>query len=44
MISIDFSWPYSFVNVCEALGFERMADRVFPDGFVLLGYEKRLDA
>jgi hypothetical protein len=28
----------------EALGFERMDDRVFPDGFVLLGYEKRLDA
>jgi ribosomal protein S18 acetylase RimI-like enzyme len=28
----------------EALGFERMEDRVFPDGFVLLGYEKRLDA
>jgi ribosomal protein S18 acetylase RimI-like enzyme len=27
----------------EALGFERMDDRVFPDGFVLLGYEKRLD-
>jgi ribosomal protein S18 acetylase RimI-like enzyme len=28
----------------EALGFDRMDDRVFPDGFVLLGYEKRLDA
>jgi ribosomal protein S18 acetylase RimI-like enzyme len=28
----------------ESLGFERMEDRVFPDGFVLLGYEKRLDA
>jgi ribosomal protein S18 acetylase RimI-like enzyme len=28
----------------EALGFERMDDRVFPDGFVLLGYEKHLDA
>jgi hypothetical protein len=26
----------------EALGFERMEDRVFPDGFVLLGYQKRL--
>lgn len=28
----------------EALGFERMQDRLFPDGFVLLGYEKRLDS
>jgi ribosomal protein S18 acetylase RimI-like enzyme len=28
----------------EALGFERMEDRVFPDGFVLLGYQKRLGA
>jgi ribosomal protein S18 acetylase RimI-like enzyme len=28
----------------EALGFERVDDRVFPDGFVLLGYEKRLEA
>ena len=27
----------------EGLGFERTEDRVFPDGFVLLGYEKRLD-
>src|SRR6266496_1420729 len=27
----------------EALGFERMEDRVFPDGFVLLGYQKPLD-
>jgi ribosomal protein S18 acetylase RimI-like enzyme len=26
----------------EAFGFERMEDRVFPDGFVLLGYQKRL--
>ena len=25
-----------------SLGFERTPDRVFPDGFVLLGYEKRL--
>jgi ribosomal protein S18 acetylase RimI-like enzyme len=31
-------------SMYEALGFERMDDRVFPDGFVLLGYEKRLDA
>jgi ribosomal protein S18 acetylase RimI-like enzyme len=28
----------------EALGFERMEDRIFPDGFVLLGYQKRLGA
>jgi ribosomal protein S18 acetylase RimI-like enzyme len=27
----------------EELGFERTADRVFPDGFVLLGYQRRLD-
>lgn len=26
----------------ESLGFERAADRVLPDGFVLLSYEKRL--
>jgi len=26
----------------EALGFERGPDEVFPDGFVLLSYEKRL--
>ncbi len=26
----------------ESLGFARMPDRVFPDGFVLLSYEKRL--
>jgi ribosomal protein S18 acetylase RimI-like enzyme len=26
----------------EELGFERTEDRVFPDGFVLLGYERRL--
>jgi ribosomal protein S18 acetylase RimI-like enzyme len=26
----------------ESHGFERMQDRVFPDGFVLLGYRKRL--
>jgi ribosomal protein S18 acetylase RimI-like enzyme len=26
----------------ERLGYERMEDRVFPDGFVLLGYTKRL--
>ena len=26
----------------ESLGFERAPDRVFPDGFVLLGYSKRL--
>ena len=26
----------------ERLGFERAEDEVFPDGFVLLGYEKRL--
>ena len=25
----------------RALGYERGEDRVFPDGFVLLGYEKR---
>jgi ribosomal protein S18 acetylase RimI-like enzyme len=25
------------------LGFERTQDRVFPDGFVLLGYSKRLE-
>ncbi|TMK45091.1 MAG: GNAT family N-acetyltransferase [Actinobacteria bacterium] len=31
-------------SMYEALGFERLDDRVFPDGFVLLGYEKRLDA
>jgi ribosomal protein S18 acetylase RimI-like enzyme len=24
----------------ESMGFERLADRVFPDGFVLLSYEK----
>jgi hypothetical protein len=24
----------------EALGFERLPDRVFPDGFVLLTYER----
>ena len=27
----------------ESLGYERSEDRVFPDGFVLLGYTKRLD-
>jgi ribosomal protein S18 acetylase RimI-like enzyme len=27
----------------EALGFERTEDEVFPDGFVLLGYQKPLD-
>jgi ribosomal protein S18 acetylase RimI-like enzyme len=27
----------------ERLGYERMEDTVFPDGFVLLGYAKRLD-
>jgi ribosomal protein S18 acetylase RimI-like enzyme len=26
----------------ERLGYDRMEDRVFPDGFVLLGYAKRL--
>ncbi len=26
----------------ERLGYEREADRVFPDGFVLLSYAKRL--
>ena len=26
----------------ESLGYERSEDRVFPDGFVLLGYTKRL--
>jgi ribosomal protein S18 acetylase RimI-like enzyme len=26
----------------ESMGFERLADRVFPDGFVLLTYEKAL--
>lgn len=28
----------------EAMGFERLADRVFPDGFVLLTYERRIPA
>lgn len=27
----------------ESLGFSRMEDRVFPDGFVLLGYSKELE-
>jgi ribosomal protein S18 acetylase RimI-like enzyme len=27
----------------ERLGYERTEDTVFPDGFVLLGYRKRLD-
>jgi ribosomal protein S18 acetylase RimI-like enzyme len=27
----------------EALGFERLADRVFPDGFVLLTYRRAID-
>jgi hypothetical protein len=26
----------------ERLGYERTEDTVFPDGFVLLGYRKRL--
>jgi len=26
----------------ERLGYERIKDRVFPDGFVLLGYVKTL--
>jgi hypothetical protein len=26
----------------ERLGYERTEDRVFPDGFVLLGYRKPL--
>jgi ribosomal protein S18 acetylase RimI-like enzyme len=26
----------------EAMGFERLADRVFPDGFVLLTYQKSI--
>jgi ribosomal protein S18 acetylase RimI-like enzyme len=26
----------------ERMGFERLADRVFPDGFVLLTYQKRI--
>jgi ribosomal protein S18 acetylase RimI-like enzyme len=29
-------------SMYERLGYERMADRVFPDGFVLLGYTKHL--
>jgi DNA topoisomerase IA len=28
----------------ESHGYERTEDRVFPDGFVLLGYRKVLDA
>jgi ribosomal protein S18 acetylase RimI-like enzyme len=28
----------------ESLGYERMPDEVFPDGFVLLGYRKELGA
>lgn len=28
----------------EAMGFERLPDRVFPDGFVLLTYEKAIPA
>jgi len=28
----------------EALGYERMADEILPDGFVLLGYRKELGA
>lgn len=28
----------------EQLGYERMSEEVFPDGFVLLGYRKVLDA
>ena len=28
----------------ERLGYERMSEEVFPDGFVLLGYRKVLDA
>lgn len=28
----------------EAMGFERLPDRVFPDGFVLLTYEKPIPA
>jgi ribosomal protein S18 acetylase RimI-like enzyme len=27
----------------EALGFERLDDRVFPDGFVLLTYRRPID-
>jgi ribosomal protein S18 acetylase RimI-like enzyme len=27
----------------ESLGFARMEDRVFPDGFVLLGYCRELE-
>lgn len=27
----------------ESLGFSRMEDRVFPDGFVLLGYSRELE-
>ena len=27
----------------DSLGFSRAPDRVFPDGFVLLGYERALD-
>jgi hypothetical protein len=27
----------------ESMGFERLGDRVFPDGFVLLSYEKSLE-
>ena len=26
----------------ESMGFERLPDRVFPDGFVLLSYEKAI--
>jgi ribosomal protein S18 acetylase RimI-like enzyme len=28
----------------DRLGYERMSEEVFPDGFVLLGYRKVLDA
>jgi ribosomal protein S18 acetylase RimI-like enzyme len=27
-----------------SMGFERLGDRVFPDGFVLLSYEKSLES
>jgi GNAT superfamily N-acetyltransferase len=27
----------------EAMGFDRLADRTFPDGFVLLSYEKAIE-
>jgi ribosomal protein S18 acetylase RimI-like enzyme len=37
-------WMRAAQALYDGLGYERMPDEVFPDGFVLLGYRKELGA